>query len=508
MIKKKDTNKVIVIGLDGGTFDVLNPMIERGIMPNLASLIKEGVHGDTDTYVTGMGQGWASFMTGKDPTKHGVFYWALPKGVTSDYIKDKTIWDILSGYGKKVGIINVPYTYPPKPVNGFLISGLGSGLLPQKNITFTYPEGLYDEIVSEVGEYERGWIASEFQGAEEFLRNIIRVTELRVKTAMHLMKKHDPDFFMIVFRGMDGIQHNLWNYIDFSNPISKEDSVVTNLIQDYYKLVDNYIELIASQNDEKNIFIISDHGFGPSKAIVLLNEFLAQKGYLIKNRGMKSHIKLGVLVTAKSVLGPYYKKFMMNQFFNKLDNFRTKKLKISRSEFVIDWTKTVAFLDSAFGISINLKGRNPQGIVEPGKDYEILREEIIGELSRLKYPQSGEKVFKKVYNKEALNLKRAFDIAPDILFECEEYFQADPDIDLKDENPGIFKSFGKERFKFGTGIHRKNGIFVAKGKNIKNNFKINEVKIINIVPTILYMMGLPVPQDVDGRILPEIFKSQ
>jgi len=498
--KSSNTNKVIVIGLDGATFNVLNPMMEKGIMPNLKKLIKKGIFGEIDTYVTGMGQGWVSFMTGKDPVKHGIFYWTLSKGVTSSFIKDKTLWDILSDYGKKVGLINVPYTYPPKQINGFLISGLGGGVLPSTKVVFTYPQELYSEILREVGKYERGWITLDYEDPFKFVNKIIQVTKLRIKTAKYLYKKYDCDFFMIVFRGMDAIQHRLWNYIDFKFT-SEDDIKVVNLIQSYYNLVDSYIGMIIKQNPDKNIFIISDHGFVPSKAIVYLNEFLAQKGYLVKNEP-KVNLKLKVLEIAKMLLGAYYKKFLMYRFINKFNKFRTKKLKLSRLESSTNWDQTLAFASSPFGISINLKEK----YTNLREKYEKLRKAIITELSQLKYPDSGENVFEKVYKKEAINLQRNFEIAPDILFEYTEGFQGNVEINFK--NKTIFMSLAKERFKFGTGIHARNGILIAWGKCIKNNLKIKNAKIIDVAPTILSIIGLPIPNDMDGRVLKEIIKTK
>ena len=327
------------------------------------------------------------------------------------------------------------------------------------------------------------------------------------KAATYLMRKSESDFFMIVFRGMDWIQHYLWNHIDLLNPIP-ENKLLVSLIKEYYELVDNYIGKIIRANNDKTIFVISDHGFTGLTAMFRINEYLSQKGYLFKNKSTKSNVTINLLNRAKSFLGSSYNKLLMNKYISWLNNIRVARI----NKFIasIDWGQTVAFSNREGGISINLKGRDPKGIVAPGKDYDILRERIINDLSELKYDHSGESVFYNIYKRENLNLDEKYiHNAPDILFEPADGFDTDINIDLTKDSLPIFYHMKNERYKYPTGVHKRKGILIAKGENVKNNFDINRahVKITDIPATILKIMGIPIPHDMDGRVLKEIYKA-
>lgn len=495
-MRKQHFKKVYVLGFDGGSFNVLNPMMELGIMPNLKDLVANGFVSHLDTYITGLGQGWASFMTGSDPTKHGVFYWTLGKGVDSIFIEQDTIWDVLSQNGKTVGILNVPYTYPPKPVNGFLVSGVGSTTRPSKSVVFTYPPELYREMLSSGINYERGWYLSENDDPAKCVKQINNITQLRIQSAKHLLEKYDPEFFMIVFRGFDWIQHYFWKYLeDILSGAVEQESTITKGIKQYYALVDDFIGEIRRIANGEPIFVVSDHGFRKSKAIVNLNEFLRREGYLFLNPAMRKNRANILSANLKAFLKPYYRKLLKFDVVHKLDRDR-----IDRGVFVtsaLDMTRTVAFMDSVFGISINprLSASLRAGSIR----------ELMAKLENLKFDATGERVFKRSYRKEDLTLEKAYEITPDILLEFEEGFLGGGKMDLSGGTPQVFDTLTDRKFAFGTGIHSRYGILIVSGHGVNRNCELSGPRITDLFPTILNMFNLNYSYS-DGRVLREIFK--
>lgn len=502
----KERNKVLVVGLDGATFDILRPWIEQGKLPILRKLMENGVSDSLTSTIPPMSSpAWPSFMTGKNPGKIGVFDFVERRPDSYDYtvvssksIDGKVLWNILSEAGKKVGIINVQVTYPPQEVNGFMISGM-----PAPSVR-THPASLLDELRKEVGEYRLRIEEVYGKGREDsFIEDLYRVTDIREKTTLFLMKKYDWDFFMVMFFGTEFVQHTFWSYMDHTHPDHdpQKSEKYGNVILEYFQKIDDIIGKIIKNTDENTTLIImSDHGHGPLHKVLYINRWLMELGLLNFKRNILTRIKLW--------LCKYNLPVRLYDFSIKLGLGKLRKLVSQRRQtnlvnvFIsfrdVDWLRTKAYSHGHIGsIFINLKGREPDGIVEPGKDYHKLRTYIIKKLCELRDPETGEKVVDKVFRKEEVYSGSYVDRAPDIIFIMK---------DMK--YIAEFGSFGFHHDSlFGspilrsTGTHRMNGIFIMKGKNVKRNSVVKGAKIIDLAPTILYLMGVPVPSDMDGKVL-------
>ena len=425
-----DKKKVVVVGIDGGEITVLKRMIDKGLMPNLGSIMARGHVMDIDTYVTGYGQGWASFMTGKSPEKHGVFYWNLyTRLVTSETLKEKLLWEILGEKGIKSCVINMSYTYPPKPLNGYIISGMGSGLSASKNMKVTYPEELMDEIKREVGDYI---IACEYKEGDvndhvKLVNDLIRMTEYRTKACLHIMEKYSPEFALIVFRGADLIQHCFWNLLEPVFEPSEINKPLQKAIEAYYQELDLGIGRIFDKYGNSINMVVSDHGFGPVKAIVYLNNYLEQCGFLVKQHEADSEKKVNIIGAGRDALKFIYRKFLRNiEAFRKLNKLRVKIIGI---DLPIDKNKTIAYSNTLFGVSINKQSPIQQNLEETKKN-------VIKCLQELKDPATDEKVIKKVYLKED-SYARDLKDAPEIMFEVNENYLVTYEMPLGNNN--IFK---------------------------------------------------------------------
>ena len=506
------SSKVFVIGLDGATFDIIRPLVREGKLPTIENLMHKGVHGNLrSTIPPATLPAWPSFMTGKNPGKHGVFDFMGRESneyygrlMSSKDIHGDTIWRILSKFGKRSIVMNVPATYPPEKINGIIISGM----LTPVGKSYTYPPELEDEIKDYVVEMD-----PEIYEKEEsiFLDELYSIIQKRKDTALYLMKKYKWDFFMVMFRETDIIQHKLWG--------EKEK------IFQFYQHIDEIInQLITETDDDTYIIIMSDHGFGELRKMVCINKWLTDLGLLSckrKDYSQLRHVKLNELMGLKTKnslneiilfklgfsrqrIKFWLEKIGLEKSLNLIPKSMRKRIRVSlpETDLDIDWAKTKAYFSSFFSaetqsITINLKGRDPEGIVDP-QEYEEVRKYIIKKLHELRDPVTGEKVVNKVFRREEIYHGPFLNRAPDIVMLLKEGYKASGDLLSKEV------IVPKEKIE---GAHRMNGIFIVYGPEIKQGEEIKKAEIIDLAPTILHIMHIPIPKDMDGKVLKEIFKE-
>jgi len=482
--------KIIVVGIDGAEYYIFNQMIKKGLMPNLDSLMKRGHALSLDGYVKGPGQGWASFITGRSPEKHGIYYWALYNNlVNSSFIKEKFLWEILGENGIRSCVINMSYTYPPRPFNGYLISGLGSGLSTADASDYTYPKHLLAEIKQNIGGYIVGCEYKEgsVEDHQKLIHNIIQMTRYRTKACLYIMEKYSPDFVLPVYRGADLIQHGYWNLLKHDHKNSFENQPIKDLIESYYKYLDESLAQIFQKYNDSVNFIISDHGFGAAKAIVYLNHYLADKGFLVKIKQSSSKKKYNPLLLGRSVLKYIYLNTLKNmQFFKNLNKIRKN---ITDSDGLpIVRNQTRAYSDVLYGVNVN-----KELIAAP--DQLGLKRKVVEELYKLKDSVTGDSVIKKAYLKEESYAKYVKG-APDIIFEPDErYFVT---FETKLNTNKVFKYMEKEEVAFFTGIHRRNGVCIVEGKNLSVP-KRSKVNITDVHATVLNLFNIDKPEETDGE---------
>jgi len=491
--------KVLMIGLDGGTMAVIKPLARKGLLPNLASLMERGVSGDLEStmpFITP--PAWATFFTAKHPGRHGLFDFTKTNPETGEQefvnlgdVHSDTLWSILTKNKKKVCSINVPLTYPMPKIDGYLIAGLMSP--PDQLIT--HPESLAEEITGKCGYiadviFMRDWNKDK----DKIPALLTNCTEKRTDSTIYLMKKFDWDFFMTVYTETDRMQHILWDYLsDESKASELRDKVLA-----YYTFLDASIgRLIKEVDEDTTIMVMSDHGFGAVDKKVYLNKWLKDMGLLHIKGGKTMFTNYRRKLKVKAYRAITKSERLTKMLFDKHRN--PKSVAGYKKVFeCMDWEQTRAFTASNtdHGIYINLKGRNPHGIVEPGKEYEELRDLIMDKLRKLKHPDTGKPIVSEVHRREEVYSGPFVERAPDILYVLSEgrHIVSTRHTDFIFETP--------ER---DTGSHRINGMFIACGKEINKNKEIDDARIIDVMPTILDDMGLAIPDDVDGRVMTKIF---
>jgi len=502
--------KVLTIGLDGATFDYIFPLIQKGKLPNIKRLIKNGVWGYLrTTFPPITGSAWPSFMTGKTPAKHGVFDF-IQQSIKEDVslvnsrsIDGETIFDMLSRHNKKVIAINVPVTYPPWKINGIMITGM----LSPENGEITYPP----ELKAELGDYRVDIRTSYKEGKEqEMIDDLEELLVKRTKLTKRLLKEQDWDFAMVVFRGTDLIPHYFRKYMDKKHPkYPTSNRKFRGAIDDIYEKTDSAIgELLESVPKDTAVFLMSDHGHGRLRKMINLNIWLLQNGFLALKKTPRVRIRYNLFkfgFTPQNVYNVLSRLGIQNIIPKFSRQARNKILNSILSFSAVDWSRTKAYSLGHIGqIYINLRGREKFGIVSRGGEYESVRNEIIEKLMKLEDPETNQRVINKIVKKEEYYtdggpyLDKMSDLF--VFTKGHEY----ESFALLAMSPKIFS----EHFKKQSGWHNMEGIFVAYGNEIKSGVKVDNPKIYDIAPTVLYTMGLPIPDDIDGKLLKGIFKPK
>lgn len=507
--------RAIVLGLDGASLDVLMPLAEQGYLPGLKSLMREGVWGVLNSVIPpGTAPAWTSIITGLDPSNHGVFdlivrapdsYRLAFKSRMS--IRVPVVWEIVGEQGGKVLVLNVPMTYPPPQVNGMLVCGF---LTPQSACDKSYPSHLFDEIRAMEPNYKivpsqtprGGRIAS-------FLEEMRVVLNSKLNVLRRLLTRDDWAFVMQVISETDFLQHGVWHLIDPEHPWYDEVEARKHRMRiiEIYQLIDAIIGEL-SQSQESSLFIVSDHGHGPLTDFVHLNNLLLEASLMKVRSNPISQIRY---LLFKAGLTPLriYKLIAWLGLDRHLKKMRWTEAGYSRLRSIffsfgdIDWQETKAYAISGglFGqVYINLKGREPSGMVDQ-QDYDKARMEVACDLLGFKTTEKGQ-VFKKAIKREEIYKGKHLNSSPDLFV-----LPSDPKIGVF----GDFEFFSNRIIeKAPDGIssqHRMEGVLIAKSPILKKGLRYDKTSVVDILPLVLYSMGLAIPRGLDGSIKEEIIQD-
>lgn len=520
MADRASARRVLAIGLDGATFNVIEPLVSQGRLPTLARLIREGAHAPLrSTVQPSSEQAWASFMSGVQNGKHGVFSFVRRRPGSYEFryvngrdIRAPALWDILSDRGRPTITVNVPMTYPPHPVKGVLVGGLMS---PGEHSRFTYPDGLYEELRRVAGGYlidvdiERGDLSPDEE--ERLVGQVHQMTRWRTAATLHLARTRPWDLLTVVYGSPDRVSHKFWKHMDPTHPLHTPEGAARfgQVIPEVYEALDRAVaELLAELADEgTTVLILSDHGFGPTYQAIYLNKWLAQRGYLaykpqtaspgqralgafrrVMRRAMRwaDHPALGWLKGRAFELWPALK----GELFS------------SMAFAQVDWSRTRAFAVGTMGnIYLNVRGREPEGIVELSAEYERLREQLMAELAGWTDPTTRAPVFRAVYRREELYHGPYLGEAPDIVcLKDARYHVAAVDWRLRPDDQ-VLVPFRPGELLFAADIsaqHELDGILIAWGAGVPAGQPLTGARIIDLAPTVLHLLGEPVPAEMDG----------
>lgn len=515
--KTKALPRVCVLGLDGATYDLIRPWAEAGHLPVLGRLMREGLSGELlSTYPPLTGPAWSSFMTGKSPAGHGVLeFFRRKRGTYSQVLNTyrsldgDPLWRLLSEADKRVCVIGVPLTYPPEPVNGFMISGL---LTPAGRRDFAYPRSLLGELEDQLGRYHlRHDEKYRCDDPLPFIREQYEILENNTQAALYLMRKEPWDFFMLHLLGSDRIQHEFWHLLDPLHPQHdpEERQRYGNVVLNFFKRMDSSIgRLVETLGDDVVILVMSDHGLGPVHRFVNFNTWLLQEGllFLKSNPWTRFRTMLFRLGFSYSTAARWILRLGFGRGAKRLGRARREELqrRLFLSLDDVDWTRSKVFSLGNFGqLYVNLKGRDPQGIVSPGAECEALLEDLTERLKALMDPETGQPVIGEIYRREDVYKGPHAGDSPDLMFLTRN-------MEYKAMGLSDFSSRRVFDQVYGTtGHHRMNGMMLWHGPGvIKGGEWFEGARIYDLAPTILYLMGQPVPHAMDGRVLLDIFTPE
>jgi predicted AlkP superfamily phosphohydrolase/phosphomutase len=456
--------RIAVIGLDCAAPQLLFDRLEDEV-PNISSFVQNSMYGDLESITPPITvPAWACGMTGKTPGRLGIYGFRNRKDTsyeglaiaTSLAVKEPAVWDLLGEAGKKSLLIGVPPGYPIRPLEGWRVSCF---LTPPSAERYTWPNDLKTEVEEEVGEYIFDIPNFRRQGPDFVLRQVRAMTERRFKLARRLVREKPWDFFMMVEMGLDRLHHVFWGYWDSEHPKYQPGNPFENAFRDYYRLLDREVgSLLEVLPDDAIKIVMSDHGARAMTGGVCINDWLLQEGYLVLSEPLRGRVPIG--------------------------------------KAPVDWSRTVAWGDGGYygRLFLNMKGREPQGVVEQSR-YEEVRGELIRKLEAMPGPEGrplGNVVIKPndVY-------PEVRGVAPDLIV----YFG---DLEWRSVGTlGMGEGGGVFTHENDTGPdganHDKLAVFAMQGLPGQPMGRQEDLRLIDVGPTFMKLYGLPEPEGLEGR---------
>lgn len=488
--------QLTVIGLDAATFDVVDPLIEKGDLPNLARLLAGGTGGVLRSATHPLTpHAWSTIVTGVNAGRHGI--WDFTERdesgynlrlVNGSYRRAPALWDRLSATGRRVGIVNVPFSWPAPNVNGFAIAGMDASFREQG---MTAPAELLEELKQRFGALELDHSYPVADGRID-LDAVRRAVEQKVAATLWLAERFDPELLFVVFMAADHVQHLGWT--------EWAQRGAESAVAGTYRILDEAVGALVEAASGGDVLVLSDHGAGELRGVVNLNAWLASEGYLAyTSRGARLDRRLFDAAFELRRRIPKRFRYAVKQRATGL-----RERLYEREEYsAIDWPRTRAFAYGTFGnIVINVRGRERDGIVEPGDEYERLRNEIASRVLDLRSP-SGERIVAAAHRREDLFHGPYLGVIPDVLVEFDHYAWLGKG-NLKSRGETLWDKIEVEPGGEHTyvGSHRHEGVFALTGPSALPGER-GFAGIEDIAPTILYLLGEPIPSDFEGRIIAE-----
>lgn len=457
----RSIKKVMVIGLDCLAPDLVFTKW-RYELPVLSGLMNRGVYGPLESTIPPITcPAWMSMVTSKDPGQLGFYGFRNRKDysygglsiVNSTAVKVPTVWDILGQHGKKVLLLGVPQTYPPKPVNGYMVAGF---LTPDLKANFTYPWGFKKEITEEIGKYIFDVREFRTDKKDRLLEDIYRMTEKRFSLARHMVTTKEWDFFMMVEMGPDRIQHGFWKFFDTNHPKYQPGNPYETAVKEYYVYLDSMVgQLIEAAGQDVTVMVVSDHGAKGMVGGICINEWLLREGYLVVKRMPDRPTRL--------------------------------------EEIEIDWSKTRAWgYGGYYGrLILNVRGREPEGVIPPDK-VEDVRAELKAKLEAMT-DEEGRFLGTKVFFPDE-TYREVQNIPPDFII----YFGG-----LRWRSQGLLGTESIYTYENDTGPddanHDSLGTFILATEAGEGGRYLEGLHITDVTPTILHMMGIEPPPGLVGK---------
>ena len=483
--------KVVVLGLDAADFTLIDPWRKAGDLPVMDRLLRAGASGplrSTDPPVSS--PAWATFMTGLDPGSHGLYDFVIedprtlrPLLARHDLIRGKRIWDVVGAAGRRTAVVNLPITWPPPSFPGAMVTGM---LTPAKTDRFTHPPDLGERVRKAIP----GYLCDlDVRLKSDPVRMRAHLDDLAKMNAdaMRLLARETPwDLFVGIFTTTDRAQHLFW---------PERQAVV----RDHYRLVDRLLgDVLADVGPDPLVILLSDHGFHGIRVKFYFNRWLQERGWLATRpratagAGVPSPDDSDVERGEGFFASPKSRGGLLRRMF----------AQGKEQDLEVDREKSRAWLYSVWtgGIRVNLKGRSPNGTVEPGAEYERFRDEIIEGLRSLRFPGEDRPLFDFVGRAEEMYRGDMLSWAPDVVTRSDGF--------LVEPGKNLQKGKTIRVTEHDRGSHSDTGILGMVGPGIQPGARVEGAKLVDVFPTVLWAMGIELPAGLDGKPLTAAFAPE
>ncbi len=505
--------KTLLVGLDAACWEYLNPLLAAGELPTIQRLMENGAWGTLRSTMPALTPAaWSSIITGKNPGKHGVFdmtrrradsYETMP--VNARLRLGTPFWKRLNEQGIRVGLVNIPFTYPPDTIDGFVVGGFG---VPGSVPDLTHPRQALHWIEEQFGTYEpavpstllRSGRHAAIYEAEQHHQ------ERFVKIALGLAKQYPVDVLVINLMLLDHINHKMPDMERVHQAVRQLDADLAMLMAGFEPDV---------------VMAISDHGSRRVKGDFLLHAWLRDQGYAVqvkrplseqesvmnwvliqwlqKQKGWSGLPEKAARRLARLLL-PRLSQNLSNAFWQRVE----KEIPFAREHALfsdqLDYGRTRVYTGASYSgvLYFNQKGREPQGIVTPAQQAELTAE-LSHQLMQILDPELGQPLFSEVYDGEKIYDGPAKLVSPNVVI---DYYQSQWNI-LSTFRRGAYAEKSRARYFVDNikdfGHHSRDGIFVYHGGDFKSGVSGIHGHVMDIPATLLHLYQVPIPQDFDGR---------
>jgi predicted AlkP superfamily phosphohydrolase/phosphomutase len=508
--------RALIVGWDGATYRWITPLLEEGRLPTLRRLTEEGAAGALrSTMPPHTAPGWTTVMTGKSPAGHGVFlfdevmlqsYSCRGRILDSRLFAGQTIFDVVGAAGGKVAALWVPMTHPAWAVNGVMVSGYPA---PHRGRGRTHPADRTDLL-------ER--VPVDPLGVDP--AQLMAVYERKIAALTEIAREHvtDPsyDLVMVVYQEPDTAHHLFWKYSDPAYPRYDPAAAARygNLVARCYERLDAALShLLEAVDPDTLVLLMSDHGGAPAPTRYLhLNSWLASSGYLTARKGGGTGSEAAGTTLSHRVLEATVKRTPVG--FRRALKAAAKSMprgvleRIERTRFnadAIDWSRTQAYrfpiLPTVEGVVINVRGRQPEGTVDPGAAYTRVRADLAARLRDVCDPETGQRAVAAIHFREDLYPHGPFaEQAPDLFIELAESHQAGQALAGR-----AFTAVPEAELDRYSGTHDMTGIVFARGTGVRAGYQIEGMGLLDVAPTLLWALEQPIPESMEGTIRHDLF---
>lgn len=483
----------LLIGVDGATFAVLDPYMERGVMPFVRGLVERGTRASLRSVMPPLTPpAWTSLVTGKHPGQHGVFDFFQKEEPDSVYfqfassqdVRSPTIWSLASDEGRRVISLNFPLMFPPPPVDGYVVPG---GMMPWRQLRLgCHPPGLFDRLKALPGFKPREMLDMELEikaiegcpddEYAQWVESHIQREQRWAEVARHLIAEEPADLIGVLFDGVDKLQHLCWRFIDPACRPARPSAWEREMIERcerYFSALDAIIADLVALAGPETVILASDHGFGPTSEVFHVNSWLEREGYL--TWADRPNGDAGG------------------------DGTELGFAEMTRHVHAVDWTQTLAYAATASGQGINIVSRVP-GTEDPLSEdaRRALADELRERLLAIRRPDDARPLVEEAWTRH-----EAF---------SGPYEALGPDVSMILADGGTMSILPCETLVTHRdeprGHHRWDGIFIANGSGIRAGAEVDELSIVDVAPLVLHRLGLAVPDDMAGRVPTEIFEAE